>query len=337
MNPPEASDTIPTNGLFSIGRDTGRPWAYKASSNSLMKYWTLFWIALTFSLGLNESLQAQELNAEVRVTSQQVQTSNPRVFKTLEEALTNFINNRRWTGEEYELEERIRCQFIININKKNNNIYEARLQVSYSRPVYNSGYSTPVLVHQDNNFNFEYVEYEQLEFNINNFQSNLTSVIAYYIYVILGYDHDTFALKSGTPYFQKAQTRVGNSQNQGFSGWDSFDGNRNRYWLVDNMLSPAFDNFRSCLYIYHRQGLDLMHKSAKIRTAKKNIKNALLSLEKVQEKRRGSMVMAMWFDAKKNEILKIFNGGIAVGIGELKELLKKLDGNNSSDYNKLQG
>lgn len=300
-----------------------------------MKYWTLFWIAVTFSLGLNESLQAQEFDAQVRVTAPQVQTSNPRIFKTLEEALTNFINNRRWTGEEYNLEERISCQFIININKKNNNSFEAKLQVSYSRPVYNSGYSSPVLVHQDNKVNFEYVEYEQLEFNINNFQSNLTSVIAYYIYVVLGYDHDTFGLKSGTPYFEKAQTIVGNSQNQGFPGWDSFDGNRNRYWLVDNMLSPAFDNFRSCLYMYHRQGLDLMHKSAQIRTAKNNIKNALLSLEKVHEQRRGSMVMAMWFDAKKSEIVKIFNGGIAVGVGELKELLKELDGNNSSDYNKM--
>lgn len=302
-----------------------------------MKYWTLLGIAVTFSLGLNESLRAQELNAQVRVTAPQVQTSNPRIFKTLEEALTNFINNRRWTGEEYELEERIRCQFIVNISKKSNNSYEAKLQVSYSRPVYNSGYSSPVLVHQDNKFNFEYVEYEQLEFNINNFQSNLTSVIAYYIYVVLGYDHDTFGLKSGTPYFEKAQTIVGNSQNQGFPGWDSFGGNRNRYWLVDNMLSPAFDNFRSCLYMYHRQGLDLMHKSAQIRTAKNNIKNALLSLEKVQDQRRGSMVMAMWFDAKKSEIIKIFNGGISLGVGELKELLKELDGSNSSDYNKMGG
>lgn len=301
-----------------------------------MKYMIRFWTVAIFSLGLNVSLAAQELNAQVQVSYDNVQTSNPRIFKTLETAVTNFLNNRKWTEQKYATEERIRCQFVINIIKKNSNSFEAKLQISYSRPIYNSGYSSPVLVHQDNDFNFEYVEYERLEFNPNSFTSNLTSVLAYYAYIILGYDQDTYGLKSGSKHFQMAQRIVGNSQDQGFSGWGSFDANRNRYWLVDNLNSPAFDNFRSCLYMYHRQGLDLMHKQAQMATAKKNIKNALISLKKVNDQRRNSMVLAMWFDAKKIEIIDIFSGGASISLNQLKTVLAELDPANSSDYQKMQ-
>lgn len=293
------------------------------------------WIILLTIICLSGTLNAQELNAAVQVLSPNVQTSNKEIFTTLETAIREFINNRRWTDQNYAIEERIRCQFVINIEERNNNSYVASLQVFYSRPIFNSDYNAPILVHRDPDFDFQYLEFDRLDFAENTFTSNLTSVLAFYAYIIIGMDADTYAPMSGTPYYQKAQSIVGNAQNNGFTGWDSFGNNKNRYWLVDNLNSPAFDNFRSCLYLYHRQGLDLMHDNAKIPTAKKNIKNGLMGLEKVNDQRRNSFIMQLWFDAKQKEIVQIFTGGPPLAIADLKQMLIKLDPNNSSDYEKI--
>lgn len=288
-------------------------------------------------LWLSQSLYAQEMNAEVQVLAPKVQTSDRRVFTTLETSIREFVNNRRWTDEQYRPEERIQCQFVINIENMNNNRFGGSIQVFYSRPIFKSDYRSPVLVHQDASFDFEYIEYDRLDFAENTFISNLTSVLAFYVYIIIGLDHDTYALQSGTPYYELAQTVVGNAQNQGFGGWGSFDGNKNRFWLVDNLSSPAFDNFRSCLYLYHRQGLDLMHDAAKTRTAKINIKNALLSLKEVNDQRRNSFVLQLWFDAKMLEIVQIFKGGEPIPTADLLELLDELDPNNASNYREIGG
>lgn len=294
-----------------------------------------YFITLLSAFILSLNAFAQELNASVQVLSPSVQSSDKRVFSTLETAIREFLNNRKWTDETYATEERIQCQFVINITNRTNNAYTGSLQVFYSRPIYGSDYRSPVLVHQDGNFNFEYIEYDRLDFADNTFTSNLTSILAYYAYIIIGLDHDTYALNSGTPYYQKAQEVVGNAQNSGNVGWGSFDGNKNRFWLVDNLTSPAFDNFRSALYMYHRQGLDLMHESAKIRPAKQTIKDALLGLKKVNDQRRNSFVMQLWFDAKTREIVKIFSGGDPIPTADLKELLNELDPNNSSLYQEI--
>jgi hypothetical protein len=296
-----------------------------------MKY--LILLSITFLL--SSELLSQELNASVQVLAPNVQTSDRRVFTTLETAVREFLNNRKWTDENYQNQERIECQYLINIESKNNNSFSGSLQVFYSRPVYNSDYKSPVLVHQDPKFDFEYVEFDRLDFAENTFISNLTSVLAYYAYIIIGFDHDTYALNGGTKYFNVAQNIVGNAQNNGFAGWGSFDGNKNRFWLTDNLNSPAFNNFRSCLYMYHRQGLDLMHKQSNIKQAKKNIKNALISLKEVNDQRRNSMVLQLWFDAKTNEIAKIYGGGDPIPISDLKDILVELDPNNSSTYEEL--
>lgn len=294
-----------------------------------------FSIILLTVLGLSSSLNAQELNAAVQVLSPNVQTSNKEIFTTMETAMREFLNNRRWTEKNYAIEERIRCQFVVNIEERNNNSYTASLQIFYSRPIYNSDYNSPVLVHRDPDFDFKYLEFDRLDFAENTFTSNLTSVLAFYAYIIIGMDADTYAPMSGTPYYQKAQNIVGNAQNNGFTGWDSFGNNKNRYWLVDNLTTPAFDNFRSCLYLYHRQGLDLMHDNAKVPTAKKNIKNGLIGLEKVNDQRRNSFIMQLWFDAKQKEIVQIFSGGAPLAVADLKQTLIKLDPNNSSSYEKI--
>lgn len=294
-----------------------------------MKYWLILLSAFILRL------EAQELIANVQVLAPNVQTSDRRVFETLETAIREFLNNRRWTNEQYAPEERITCQFVLNIENKNNNAYDGSLQIFYSRPIFKSDYLSPVFVHQDSKVQFEYIEFDRLDFVENTFTSNLTSILAFYAYVIIGLDHDTFAPNSGGEYYAKAQEVVGNAQNSPNPGWGSFDGNKNRFWLVDNLTSPTFDNYKTCLYMYHRQGLDLMHDNGKIRTAKTNIRNALLGLKSVNDQRRNSFVLQLWFDAKMREIVKIFSGGDPVGTADLKELLEELDPNNADLYQQI--
>lgn len=295
-----------------------------------------YWIACLSIILLSNPLKAQELNARVQVLTPNIQATNKQLFTTMETAIREFLNNRKWTDESYALEERIDCQFVLTINSRSNNSFSGHLQIFYSRPVFNSDYSSPILVHRDNDVSFEYLEFDRLDFAPNTFISNLTSVLAFYAYIIIGLDHDSFAPLSGTEYYNLAQNVVGNAQTSNYGGWDSFGGsNKNRYWLVDNLISPAFDNFRTCLYTYHRQGLDLMSDPGKIRTGKMNIKEALKSLKKVNDQRRNSFVLQLWFDAKQTEIVKIFSDGTQIPTADLKEVLIELDPNNASEYQKV--
>lgn len=295
-----------------------------------------YWISLLASIFLSLSLNAQELNARVQVLTPNIQATNKQVFTTMETAIREFLNNRKWTKEAYKIEERIECQFVLTITDRSNNSYSGHLQVFYSRPVFKSDYQSPVLVHRDNDVSFDYLEFDRLDYAPNTFISNLTSILAYYAYVIIGMDHDTYAPMSGTEYFNEAQNIVGNASTSNFPGWSSFGGsNKNRFWLVDNLISPAFDNFRTGLYTYHRQGLDLMNNQSKIRTAKLNIKEALMGLKKVNDQRRNSFLMQIWFDSKQAEIVKIFDSGAQIPLGDLKELLVELDPNNATSYQSM--
>ena len=198
----------------------------------------------------------------MQVLTPSIQATNKQIYETMETAISEFLNNRKWTDENYAQEERINCQFVITIRDRANNNFSGDLQVSYSRPVFMSDYSSPVFVHRDDQFDFEYVEFDRLDFTLNTNSSNLTSILAYYVYIIIGLDHDTFSPKGGDPFFNNAQTIVGNAQGSNFTGWSSFDGNKNRFILVDNLVSPAFDPLRLGLYKYHRLGLDKMHEPA---------------------------------------------------------------------------
>ncbi len=292
-----------------------------------------YWICLLSITLLSFQSYSQELNAQVQVLTPNIQATNKQVFTTLETAMREFLNNRKWTKENYKIEERIQCQFVLTITERNNNSFNGNLQVFYSRPVYKSEYNSPVLVHRDNDVVFEYLEFDRLDFAPNTYISNLTSILAYYAYVIIGLDHDTYAPMSGTEYYSEAQSIVGAAATSNNPGWNSFGGsNKNRFWLIDNLMSPAFDNFRTGLYTYHRQGLDLMNNGSQVRTAKLNIKEALLSLKKVNDQRRNSFLMQIWFDAKQAEIVKIFDGGAPIPLADLKEVLVELDPNNANSY-----
>lgn len=294
-----------------------------------------FYIILFAILCISGQGHAQELNAQVQVISSKVQATNKQIYTTLETAIREFLNNRRWTDENYLPEERINCQFILNITSRNGDQFSGDLQVLYSRPVYNSSYSSPVLVTRDDKFDFQYLEFDRLDFTLNSNLSNLTSILAYYTYVIIGLDHDTFSLKGGDPYYQNAQKIVGNAEGGNYTGWSSFDGNKNRFWLIDNLTSPAFDNLRVCLYQYHRLGLDLMYEPSQQKTAKSVIMNALMGLKEVNKQRRNSFLMQIFFDAKSQEIINIFSGGEPMQLADLKELLIELDATNASKYEKM--
>ncbi len=298
----------------------------------LKKFYTILFITLALS---SQSLSAQELNAQVQVISSNIQATNRQIYTTLETAVREFLNNRKWTNENYSPDERISCQFILNLTSRNGDQFSGDLQVLYSRPVYKSGYNSPVLVIRDNNFAFQYLEFDRLDFAINTNLSNLTSILAYYAYTIIGLDHDTYELRGGSPYYEKAQTIVGNAQGGSYTGWSSFDDNKNRFWLIDNLTSPAFDNYRAMLYQYHRLGLDLMYEPARQKAAKEIIKSALLGLELVNKQRRNSYLMQVFFDTKSQEIQNIFNGGEPIDLVKLKELLIELDATNASKYEKM--
>lgn len=299
-----------------------------------MKFWHIY-----FSLGFLLSsplLSAQELNARVSINTDKIQATNKQLFVTMETSIREFLNTRKWTDEQYDIEERINCQFFITLEDRNTNTFSGSIQVAYSRPVFNSDYNSPILLIQDRDFDFEYLEFDRLDFAENAFISNLTSVLAFYVYIILGVDHDTYAPMGGTPYYTLAQNVVGNAQNTGNSGWNSFGGsNRNRFWLIDNFTSPIFNDFRTALYTYHRQGLDLMHDQGRIKAGKTNIKNALISLEKVNNERRNSYLIQTFFSAKRQEIINIFDDGEPIPLADLKEALAKIDPNNASNYQEM--
>ncbi len=295
-----------------------------------------YWMSLLTIILFSQLVDAQELNARVQVLTPNIQATNKQLYTTMETAIREFLNNRKWTKESYKIEERIECQFVLTITDRSNNNFSGHLQVFYSRPIYKSDYQSPVLVHRDNDISFEYLEFDRLDFAPNTFINNLTSVLAYYAYVIIGMDHDTYAPMSGTEYYSEAQNVVGQASTSNYPGWNSFGGsNKNRFWLIDNLLSPAFDNFRTGLYTYHRQGLDLMSDPSKIRPAKLNIKEALMGLKKVNDQRRNSFLMQIWFDSKQAEIVKIFGDGAPIPLGDLKELLVELDPNNASSYQSM--
>ncbi len=297
----------------------------------------LHFYALTLGLMLVQVAQAQELRATVQILSPGIQNTSKQVFTTLETAVREYLNNTQWTKERYEADERIECSFVFNITEQSSvSTFKATLQVQYSRPVFNSNYKSPVLNLIDKQFSFTYLENDRIEFVENTHLSNLSSVLAYYAFVIIGLDHDTFEKGSGESYYAKAQMVVNNAQNdpQG-GGWRSLDGNNNRFWLVDNLLNPAFDNLIEFLYTYHRQGLDLLHDPTQQKNAKATMANSIAGLRVVHQKRPNSYLMGVVMDAKSLEIVSVFGDGVPVDLKAMQSTLLLVDANNSQRYQEL--
>ena len=277
--------------------------------------------------------RAQELNALVTVNTQQVNQSNRSVFKTLEKSLQEFINQTRWTDLKVRENERIRCSFTLVINKLENSHYEASLLVQSSRPVYNTAYYTPVFNLQDKEVAFDYQEFAPLTFNENAFESNLTSVIAYYAYLLLGFDADTFAENAGRPYFLKAQQIANIAQNSSYTGWAD-NGKNNRFLLINELISENYTDYHKALYQYHRLGLDIMSTDEK--GGKEAIQNAIILLEKIPSLRLSSYAMTLFFNAKTDEIASIYSGGMIFNTKMLKEALMKLAPTQVTKWNEIK-
>ena len=256
---------------------------------------------------------SQELSATVSIQSSKVDNQvDPKTFVQLQTQLKDFINQRKWTAETFWNEEKIDCSFYITIESVlSPGVYDAKLSVVSNRPVYNSNYTTPVLNMQDANFTFKFQLSQPIEFNENKVQgtdpleANLTATLAYYIYVIIGLDYDSYALNGGAPYFAKALNVVYNApEGSGINGWKSYDGQRNRFIFIDNLTKSSMDKIHEVMYSYYREGLDQM--SDKFEVARGAILNALMTMQEVQEANTNTMVVPILLQGKYTEISGIF-------------------------------
>ena len=290
-------------------------------------------LATLFSL-LLLTAEAQELNCNVQINSSQIQGSDKSVYDAMQKSIFEFVNTRKWTNNVYKNSERIECTILINITEQvSTNEFKGTIQIQSRRPVFNTSYYTTLLNHIDKDFEFKFNEFDPLIFSETTFSSNLTSVIAYYVNIIIALDYDSFSLNGGTRYFQKAQTIVSNAQSAQESGWKAFENDRNRYWLVENMLHQNYSPLRECNYKYHRLGFDAM--AQKVQTGRAVILTALKLLEKVYDRKPGSFLLQIFFNSKSNEIVELFTEALPSEKSEITNLLNQIDPNNSSKYDTI--
>lgn len=277
---------------------------------------------------------AQELNATVNFnTSQLGSSTNQQVFKTLQKSLTEFLNNTKWTDKSYSGVEKINCSFFFNISSYDNvNQFVGTLQVQASRPVYNATYTSPLLNFNDKEINFSYTEFQNLTYNPNGFDTNLISILAFYANMIIAFDGDSFALEGGNKALENAQLIVSQAQQTQEKGWTS-TGNQNRYYLVNDLMSPTFSSFRKAMYEYHLSGLDKMADDSKL--GKQNIMKAINTLIEVANVRPNAYLTRVFFDAKSDEILSVFKDGPKLEIKEVIENLNRLSPTNNSKWSQI--
>ena len=279
--------------------------------------------------------EAQELNCQVTVNSDQVGQTNQQIFQTLERSLNDFVNKSKWTNRVYAENERVNCRMFITVTNYENDRFEANIQVQSSRPVFNTSYESPVFNYKDNQFNFNYIEFQPLVYNANVFESNLVGVIAYYVYMILGLDADTFELEGGTEFFNQARQIVTQAQGSNFAGWaQSATDNRTRFVLIDNLLSNTFREYRIAMYNYHRKGLDVLADNNS--TGKQVIAGSMRLFETLIKRRPNAFLIQVFFDAKSEEIRNIFSDGPKVDIVSLKETLNSVAPFYSSTWNEIK-
>jgi hypothetical protein len=270
----------------------------------------------------------------VNVNADQITITNKQIFNTLEKSLSDFINKTDWTGVSYKQDEKINCSMYITVTAYDSNQFTATIQVQSSRPVYNSTYSSPILNFNDKDFSFKYNEFENINFNPTSFESNLVSVIAFYSYLIIGMDADTFSRQGGSKYLETAQDVANVAISGGYKGWGQADGTQNRYFLINDMLSNTFSSFREALYEYHFEGLDIMQSDLK--SAKLKIKDSISTLGKINETRPNAFITRIFFDAKSDEIVSIFSAGPSIDSKDLIGKLNTISPINSSKWAQIR-
>jgi hypothetical protein len=290
-------------------------------------------LLIVFSF-LSYSILAQEINCNVTINAQNIQISDRSIFQDMENAFEQFLNNRRWTNEVFRPEERIRCNMVLTMETMPNiGSFTASLQIQVLRPVYGTNYETVVFNFADRNWQFDYTESLPLEFNENTFNTNLTSMLGFYAYIILGYDYDSFSRLGGSAFFDRAFNVVINAQQSPRAGWKQFESNRNRYWITENLMSSQMVPVREAIYEYHRQGLDMFGRDPE--QGRDAIITALQKIKDVNKLRPNSVIINSFFDAKSDELANIFSQGNDSKRRQAVEILRELDPTNTEKYSRI--
>ena len=284
------------------------------------------------------SVQAQELKCKVTINSDKIEGTNKSVYETLRQAIMDYMNNNRWTNMTFAESEKIESSMMIIVNSVSDNVYNCEMQLQAKRPVYNTTYSTPLLNFADKNFVFSYQEFDRIEYQQNLFTTNLTAMLAYYVYLIIGYDCDSYQRLGGTPYFQACEDIVSTCQSASMDaleqkGWKAFDSNRNRYALINNLMDEAFKKYREYYYTYHRQGLDMM--ASNVANARATIAEGLPVLRDANRARPATYVVNVFVDAKADELTNIFMKGTDKEKKSVYEILMDIDPTRNNLYEKI--
>ena len=269
---------------------------------------------------MNLKLFSQSVNCNFVLNSDFVDQTNQQVFLTLEKSVNEFINNNLWNDKFLKTHQRVKFNLVLNLNSYVGSNFTGTLQVQVERPVYESTYLTPIFNFLDKDISFQYDEYQPLFYNPVNFGSNLISILSFYVYVAMGMEADTFKINSGTPFFKEAQKIVSLAQQNNIKGWNQSDGTRNRFWLVDTLLSNTFREYRTVQYEYHRRGMDFM--TTDLKKAKNGVSFSLEKFLPLYKRRPNAFLIQTFFDAKADEIVDIFSQGPEI---EIKQTLKTLN------------
>jgi hypothetical protein len=293
-------------------------------------------IILFFVLFVHYSV-AQELRCNVSVSANRITGVNQNQFRTMQMDLYDFLNNRKWTSHNYSNNERIECSINIQLDRQiSSDEYEGIITVQSKRTAFGSSYKTTVLNIRDEDFRIRYQEYQSIDFAETGNKDNLTSVLAYYVYIILGFDYDTYSLNGGTEYFEKARQLVNDSQQYPWTrtGWKSHESDYNRYWLVDNILNSSYSDYRQLLYDYHRKGLDAMAES--VESGRAEIAESLRLIQRVFRARSRLYITQLFFDTKSAELVNIFSQSFPAEQDRVIQILKECDPSNASKYDRIK-
>lgn len=289
------------------------------------------------------SIQSQEIQARFTVLAAQISTQvNKNIFQTLQTTVTNFINNRKWTPDVFQANEKIQCNFLLNIEEDlGNNLYRGKLTIQAARPVYSTTYNSPIINFLDDDVVFRYQEFQPIEFNENRVQgndpsaANLPAILAFYVNIILGFDYGSFALRGGDPYFKKAWNIVSNApESRDITGWKSFENLRNRYWLAENLNNNRFTLVHDALFAYYRQGLDRFYDSEQ--DGREGVANCLNFLNTLNTENPNSMILQFFLQGKSNEFVKVFSHADGNMKTRVAGILTKLDITNTAAYKELK-
>lgn len=290
-------------------------------------------VSLFFTLPVNSFAQT-EMNCMISVATPGMSEADRVIMRTLQTDLYEFVNQRNWTEFSFQNRERIEASININISERvGGDEYKATISIQSRRPVYRTSYDSPVFNHQDRDFQFKYVENQPLEYADNVFTSNLTAVVAFYVYIIIGMDFDTFGNFAGNPYFERAQNIVNLAQNTPERGWKSYESQRNRYWLIENLFNTTYRGIRQAMYVYHRLGFDTMTENMDI--ARAEIINALEILQRTHRERPGSFLMQIMMTTKSDELVNLFSQAASMDQTKAITILTELDPSNSDKYRRM--